>query len=171
MVVGTPTWKAGMRFLLHKCLHRAEKPHQLQLACFCPRMLSKQRARGSLLERGRCWLKPFWVERFSAASRKIRPTTVYWRKKKKKKGMATSPPPANNMQLLTTFSSKLTMKNKNKQKKKTEPLSLSEHDPRPSVDFSCQWLLHMSYQVAPGRTESCSLPLATCPWSGTSVPW
>lgn len=121
MVVGTPTWKAGMRFLLHKCLHRAEKPHQLQLACFCPRMLSKQRARGSLLERGRCWLTPFWVERFSAASRKIRPTTVYWKKK-----MATSLPPANNMQLLTAFSSKLTMKNKNKQKKNNRaPLSLN----------------------------------------------
>lgn len=90
---------------------------------------------------------------------------------KKKKGMATSPPPANKMQLLTAFSSKLTMKNKNKQKKNQQSPSLSEHDPRPSVDLSCQWLLHTSYQVAPGRTESCSLPPATCPWSGTSVPW
>lgn len=43
IVVGTPTWKGGMWFLLHKCLHRAGKPHGLQLVCFCPRMLSRQK--------------------------------------------------------------------------------------------------------------------------------
>lgn len=52
-VVGTPTWKEAMRFLLHKCLLRAEKTRGLQLACFCPRTLSRQRTGGLLLGRGK----------------------------------------------------------------------------------------------------------------------
>lgn len=96
-----------MWFLLHKCLHRAG----LQLVCICPRMLSKQK-------KVVAFFFFFFLNEESLGSNTFRLSgsqlpldfsrANHWLPERKQWSSA---PLADAMHLLTTFSSKLTMKN------------------------------------------------------------
>lgn len=138
-MVGTPTWKEATWFLLHKCLLRAEKPHGLQLACFCPRMLSRQ-SWWTAFGEGEDWLKSFWAEELS---RKPRLMTGYWKKKQQL-------PPHHKMSC--SFSLHFQQINNEKMKIcKNQSLLLSEPDLGPYVVLNCQQLPYASYQSGSPR--------------------
>lgn len=107
MVVGTPTWREGMWLLLHKCLHRAEKPHGLQFACFCPRTLSKQKRLWPVLGEGEDVGSNLFRLRGSQLHLDFSRAN-HWPLQRKQ---WSSPPLTDVMQLLAAFSKKLTMKN------------------------------------------------------------